>query len=110
MLQFLLTQIGKLKAAVSSLNGNMPVIKTETQTTQTDSQGNFRISVIASTKTVVCVYVTTDLSASIGAVHAALTRFYYNGNTYWGVRITDSYGNPVANTSITVKIVYLDNY
>ena len=72
------------------------VIKTETKTGTTDSNGNLLLSSTVSKQCVLFVWDNTHV----------FIPFYYNGKWYARVQITDAAGTAVTNTNISASIYY----
>lgn len=90
-----------VQGAVDELkNGlaNIPVIKTGTTTGTTSSTGNFQTNILKENRTILSALI--PLSNTIVSVYASTT-------PYWYFRVTDSSGNPVANTSFSFTYFYI---
>ena len=88
-----------------ALNDKMPIAVTQTGTT--DSQGNMRISVVARSNIIIAAKLVTDLSSTEAVVCINIGTYYMSGNSYWGVRLTNSYGDPIANTAVEICLYYI---
>ena len=93
---------------LNALSDQIPDIKTVTQTGTTDTNGNLRVTQVNRAKVLLAARLTTDLSASYTAVCVQITTYYLSSNQYWGIRLVDHTGSPVASKAVSVDLTYIN--